>query len=185
MGGRHPSTGKISLPGPVLSGLALALLVSLFALRATADWLVTVDGTQIETQGPWEVKGKLILLTLPGGALSSIRLADIDLDASEHLSAAGREVATRVEPKREPREAVVVLTDADVSHVGSRFPGSIEERQQTGAEARERARQTASAAGEGLTVDRWDQSFDDSIEGLLVTGSLENRSDALHTDITL
>src|SRR6476661_7310749 len=50
---------------------------------AAADWLVTREGGRIETRGAWKVKNQLVVFTLPNGTLSSLRLSEIDLAASE------------------------------------------------------------------------------------------------------
>jgi hypothetical protein len=168
--------------------LVLALLMTLTALPATADWLVTLGGDPVETDGAWEIKGKLIVFTLPGGTLSSMRLADVDLDASErltadeHLTASGRR-PPKAEPER--REAVLVLTDSDVGHVDARLTGSMEQRQQVAAEAREQTKGTAAATNGGLSVVDWNQTFDDGIEGVVVTGRLQNRSRGTRAEVTV
>ena len=60
-----------------------ALLALWLAWPASADWLVLHDGTRVETEGPWRVKGRQVVFTAPGGALSALRVADVDLDASD------------------------------------------------------------------------------------------------------
>ena len=77
MSNRRPANTTKTLPGPARIGLALALAGALFVAPASADWLVTLDGDRIETQGPWSIQGKLVVFTSPGGGLSSLRLADI------------------------------------------------------------------------------------------------------------
>ncbi len=99
-------------------GLALTL-TCICSLPAAAEWLVTRDGHRIETDGPWQVKGRVVVYTDAKGTLSSIRLDEIDLEASE---AAGEETP---EAPAEPREAetkepeerqkpVLVLTNDDI-----------------------------------------------------------------------
>ncbi len=54
--------------------LAAALaLPCLVVGPAAADWIVTTDGERIETRGPWEVKGRLVVMTLADGELASMR----------------------------------------------------------------------------------------------------------------
>ena len=65
---------------PVLSCLVAAL-------PASGDWLVSRDGERIETRGPWTVKRSSVVFTAANGALSSLRLADVDLEASEKATA--------------------------------------------------------------------------------------------------
>ena len=45
-----------------------------------ADWLVTRDGTRIETEGLWSMQGKLVVFELPDGTLSSLRLSLVASD---------------------------------------------------------------------------------------------------------
>jgi hypothetical protein len=164
-------------------GLVLGLLIALPALPAAADWLVTQDGDRVETRGPWEIRGKLVVFTLPNGTLSSMRLTDVDLDASEQLANSRQAPSAAVAPEAERREATIVITDSDVAHVGPEAASSATERQEVGTQAR--AQLAAAASGEGLTVAAWSQEYDDAIDGVVLTGSIENRSPNLHTEITL
>lgn len=98
-----------------LSLLGLLLLPSL----ASADWLVTQDA---ETRGSWEVRGKLVVFTDALGALRSLRLAEVDPEASDAATREAEELKEQPPapvPKKEParRQATFVLTDADVGHV--------------------------------------------------------------------
>lgn len=105
---------------PFLIPLALVALVLLaglgFVEAVTADVLVTTDGATIETKGPWKVDGRLVRFTLPDGALSSMRLSEVDLEASETATAeaAAPKPAKEDEPEPEERAPVLVLTDADI-----------------------------------------------------------------------
>jgi hypothetical protein len=63
----------------VLAVVALAAA----AAPAAADWLVLADGGRVETAGPWEVRGGLVVFTLANGTLSSVRASEVDLPASE------------------------------------------------------------------------------------------------------
>ena len=165
-------------------GLVLGLLITLPGLPAAADWLVTQDGDQVETRGPWEIKGKLVVFTLPNGTLSSMRLSDVDLDASQQLTTAkNTPPSAPVASAPQPREATIVITDSDVAHVGPETLGSAAERQEAGTQAR--ADQAAAASGEGLTVTNWNQEFDDAIDGVVLSGTIANQSPNLHTETTL
>ncbi|MGB3565492.1 MAG: FxLYD domain-containing protein [Thermoanaerobaculia bacterium] len=164
-------------------GLTLGLLIAVTGLPAAADWLVTQDGDQVETRGAWEIKGKLVVFTLPNGTLSSMRLTDVDLDASQQRTHAQDVPSAPVVTTSQRREATIVITDSDVSHVGPEAPTSATERQEAGAEAR--AELAAEASGGELTVADWNQEYDDGIDGVVVTGNIENRSSNLHSEITL
>lgn len=102
--------------------IALAALLAVAGgAAASADELVTRDGQVIQTQGPWEVRGKLLVFKLADGTLASLRLDEADLEASERRVAekARRARQAREEamkPPPEPKAAVVVLTDRDVAH---------------------------------------------------------------------
>jgi hypothetical protein len=96
--------------------LAAALLTA--AAPAGADWLVTTQGGKVETKGAWKVKGKLVVFTLPDGKLSSLRLNEVDLDASrrvteEAVAAAAAALAAPPPERPKPKEAKVILTDKD------------------------------------------------------------------------
>ncbi len=101
--------------------LTLATLVAIGAGAAGADELVTRDGQVIQTRGPWEVRGKLLVFKLADGTLASLRLDEADLEASERRVREGEQRAERarqqaLRPSPEPPQATVVLTDRDVSH---------------------------------------------------------------------
>ncbi|HET9767963.1 MAG TPA: hypothetical protein VFS60_13995, partial [Thermoanaerobaculia bacterium] len=66
MAGRHHRALAASLA-------AAALAAAAAAAPAAADWLVMRDGSRVETKGAWEVRGTLVVLTLPNGTLSSVR----------------------------------------------------------------------------------------------------------------
>jgi glutaredoxin len=97
----------------------VAVGAAMLASAAAADWLVTADGETIETKGPWKVKGRVVVFTDAKGALSSLRLDDLDLEASETVTADGGPQAAKpepaaAEPEQPEREPVLVLTNADI-----------------------------------------------------------------------
>ena len=93
----------------------LATTGCLAATAAQADWLVTLAGERIETRGGWEIRGRTVVFTRPNGALSSLRLSEVDIAASD---AATREAsAPAAAPVRDPAlrpQAVRVITTEDV-----------------------------------------------------------------------
>ncbi|MEM8960525.1 MAG: hypothetical protein AAGD38_03530 [Acidobacteriota bacterium] len=96
--------------------LVLLMLWPLVASMALADVLVTREGEQLETKGPWEVRGRMVVFTTPTGQLSSMRLDEIDLDASrEATDLANRPPEAASPPPAAAAEAVMVLTDDDVA----------------------------------------------------------------------
>lgn len=99
--------------------LALGALLAAAALLvpAAADWLVTRDGAHIETAGPWRVENRLVVFERPDGTYASMRLSEIDLEASERLTRELAERARAPEPVAEERTAVVRLTEKELPPV--------------------------------------------------------------------
>lgn len=116
----------MSPPGGVLGSskvrrwaVAVGALLAAAALLvpAAADWLVTRDGARIETAGPWRVENRLVVFERPDGTYASMRLSEIDLEASERLTRELAERARAPEPVPEERPAVVRLTEKDLPPV--------------------------------------------------------------------
>jgi hypothetical protein len=82
---------------------------------ARADWLVTRDGGRVETQGAWKVQGKRIVFTAKDGTLASLRLTEVDLDASRQATTAAEHAKEEraVQAAAPPKKSVRVLTDKD------------------------------------------------------------------------
>ncbi len=96
----------------------------LLAGSAGADWLVTRAGERIETEGGWQIKGRMVVFTRPGGTLSSLRLSEVDVDASREATAQAAEAAARPAapaPKAPPKRSVRVITTEDI---GAGVPGA-------------------------------------------------------------
>ena len=158
-----------------------ALLWALAPLTAHADWLVTGDGTRIQTEGPWSVQGKLVVFELPNGTLSSLRLSQVDLEASERATAeaaAAQREAT--EPATRPQKAVFVLTDKDVAHVGR---GAADTPAGDSEGAAEETREEAAAPREAVAVVSWEQLAGE--EGVVISGTARNTGDAVAADLRL
>lgn len=68
---------------------------------ALADWLITLEGRMIETQGPWTIEGEVLTYVDLEGQEHSLSVDDVDLEASEETTAlkAGREYVPRQEPE--------------------------------------------------------------------------------------
>ena len=108
---------------------ALWSLLTLLAMAAggaapgAADWLVTTDGSRVETKGPWKVDGRRVIFTLPNGTLSAMRASEIDFEASEAATAAANApppAPVAEDAKKEPLpEPVLVLTNKDIA------PGAV------------------------------------------------------------
>jgi hypothetical protein len=113
---------RASGPGLLLSlaGTVLALVSAGSAAPAAADWLVTSEGARVETHGPWQVKGKVVVFTSADGTLSSLRLSQVDLAASKHATEdkqkmVEEDISVRTAERKKP---VRSITDKDVTHGG-------------------------------------------------------------------
>ena len=86
---------------------------------AAADWLVTRDGSRIETEGPWRVESRLVVFKQANGTLGSLRLSEVDLDASRRLTEemAKQAAAPAAEPEAPRRPVVARLTERDLPPV--------------------------------------------------------------------
>ncbi|HEX5716851.1 MAG TPA: FxLYD domain-containing protein [Thermoanaerobaculia bacterium] len=165
--------------------IALALAAILAAgpaLPAKADWLVTREGARVETQGAWKVKGKLVVFHTATGKLSSLRVAEVDLDASrratEDAVAAQAQAAAEPDKPAERKKPVRVITDKD-------FPPAApapDEQPEGEAEDGEKA---APASGPGLVVETWNQARHPEQDHVLINGTLQNASSALAADVKL
>lgn len=146
--------------------LAAALLAA--AAPAGADWLVTTQGGKVETKGAWKVKGKLVVFTLPDGKLSSLRLNEVDLDASrrvteEAVAAAAAALAAPPPERPKPKEAKVILTDKDFQKA-TPPPAPAEETKEGEAAPK--------GAGE-VVVTSWERAQDPGGH-VVLTGSVRN-----------
>jgi hypothetical protein len=91
---------------------ALYLLAGSLCMGAAAraDWLLTRDGSKVETRGPWKLEPKRVVFTTMDGTLSSLRLSEVDLDASRQATLAAQQAktmeATAAQPQAAPRKSV-------------------------------------------------------------------------------
>lgn len=87
-----------------LAGIVLGLIA---CLPAAADWLVTLEGQLIETQGPWTIDGRVLAYTDLDGAEHRLDLDEIDLEGSEETTAlrAGKPYVPRQETDAETSSA--------------------------------------------------------------------------------
>lgn len=176
------------IPGRrLLTVVALVVGVSGLTLPLSADWLVTVTGQRIETSGPWQIKGKQVLFTAKNGTLSSLRLSEVDLEASRQASEPPppAEVAPAPEPppKKKP---VLVLTDKDVARARSA------EKTDEEVAAGESKEGTATAPAGGATANAnavelvtWKEIDKDPTLGVELMGTVRNTSADLVTGVTV
>lgn len=90
MSGTSPRSEYEAVRSPSRSSL-LAVVVGLalsIAWPANADWLVTQYGDEIETRGPWRVEDGWVYFTDTDDREDLLPLEDIDLEASERVTAA-------------------------------------------------------------------------------------------------
>jgi hypothetical protein len=162
-----------------------ATLLALAGSPVAADWLVTYDGVQIETQGPWEIQGKLVVFRLANGALSSMQLSELDLEASDRLTSSRSRPAQKPQKRTRtaPRKPAFVITDDDVKHVDAGRPSTNGEDRESVVSAPAAAREEAE--GGEVAVARWDRVYDDSIDGVVLSGTLENRDNRGHQELSL
>lgn len=163
----------------------LALLV---ACAVRADVLVTIDGSVVETKGPWEQRGKMVVFTLGNGQLSALRAEDVDFEATERWRAEIEASASAQTPTpAEPARARIVLTDADVAHGNPVVEAVASDSEPAAAEA---PGATANASADPATqspvrVTAWDQDEPADGRGRRVSGTLRNDGNTYATDITM
>ena len=171
---------------PLTEVLFLALLtvpLLSFGSAASADWLVTNDGAAVETRGPWQVEGKMVVFTSPTGTLSSLPLSEVDLAASEahtqEMATAAAHAGEGEAPVKRP--AVMVLTDADVRHVDPAVPS-----EGAATESGEAIPSPGPGdSGSSLVVTEWDEDFNIDENAVEVAGSLQNSGRNPATSISL
>jgi hypothetical protein len=160
---------------------AASALLATGALRA--DVLVTRQGDQITTAGPWRVQGRMVVFTLPGGALSSMRADQVDLDRSAVATERAAQVqvaqAVRpVEPAR-PAEPVFRITDEDVTPAPP-APAEDEEAVEGSEDVVEDEAGNRGPASTGpLEVISWDQVDMAEGDGLEIFGTIRNNGRSL------
>lgn len=171
-----------------------ALLLLAAVASARADWLVTRAGGRIETKGPWQIKGKLVVFTGANGSLGSLRLTDVDLPASqtattEAKDAKDKAVAIAQEPPKpkERKKSVRSLTDADFGHKAvddgtpkdaAKDPKDVKGKAKDGDKAKDNSEGT-------VVVQSWTQNNRSEGDGIDLNGTLQNNGKELATDIVL
>ena len=161
------------------------LLVAAALLAAAplqADWLVTVDGAEIETEGAWKVDGSQVVFTLPGGSLASLPAAEVDLAASEARTNPPPPEPPAFEPAKPKAASRWVLTDADVAHAYVPSPTALGE----AAEGEAAEGEAAAPAVQGLTVSSWDEVDPSEVDsGVALRGTVRNGGSAVATNISV
>ncbi len=178
-GGRASAAWRAGRPRPATLAILASLLWILGPLIGDADWLVTRDGTSIETDGPWRVKGRLVVFELPNGTLSSLRLSLVDLEASEKATAEAAEEPA--EGAGQPPAAVFVITDKDVSHV--RISAASEMPLTGSGEPEATGEDRDASPREAVEVLSWQDVTGE--EGVVISGTARNTGDAVAAGLTL
>lgn len=159
--------------------LAPVAVLSLVALPVQADWLVTRDGARMETKGPWKVKGKLVVFETADGKLSSLRVADVDLDASRRVTeeVVAAKAQAEAEPEKAParKKSVRVITDKDVAQAAP--PEAAPEG--------EKPVPASAASGPGVLIEDWTQERDPEKDHVLITGTISNGSSLTASELKL
>lgn len=94
---------RISLRTPLFVLTGCLFLAS----AAGADWLITLEGESIETQGPWTIEGETLTYADAAGEEHRMALADVDLEASKETTAlkAGKTYVPEPKPEEPAAEA--------------------------------------------------------------------------------
>jgi hypothetical protein len=163
----------------------LAFLLAVGPVRA--DWLVTREGARLETKGAWTVKGKLVVFHTAAGKLSSLRVSEVDLDASrratEEAVAAQAQAAAEPEKPPERKKSVRVITDKDVKKAAP--AEAVPEDEQGAAEEGGETPAPGPTSGPGLVVASWNQDRDPKDDYVVITGTLQNAAGATSADTKL
>ena len=167
----------------LLTLCVLAAAALLLPAAAPADWLVTQDGARIETRGPWKVKGKQVVFTLPNGTLSALRLSEVNLEASEALTAEATkppesEQDTEEVASNKRRPSVAVFNN---KNVGRAQPAAPEE-EEVEAEDEE---PEEDVEGSKVEVVSWSERDSDSGDGLELVGTVRNNGNQLAANISV
>jgi len=159
-----------------LVGSLATLLALAFGGAAAADQLVTRDGQIIETRGGWEALGRLLVFELADGSLASLRLEDVDLEASERRTRKAAQRATAVQEESPPEtvQATVVITDRDVAH--PRNLGALPATQEDGGGP-------VAGSGAGVQVVQWSEEPEGET-GLAVRGVIQNLGSGFATGLS-
>ena len=175
------------------------LLALVLAAPAAGDWLVMRDGTRLETEGPWRVKGRQVIFTRPGGTLAALRVADVDLESSTEATEAAQRAATsapspaETAPTPSERRPVLRLTDDDL-RPGGDTPGDEDDfadeddlgEDDAGSEDVDSEGEEAAAAPsseQSVAVISWREQESNEIDGLEIHGAVRNNGRGIAANI--
>jgi len=196
-------TPAATAAGAATAAAALIVVAAVLGLIAGptplyADWIVTRHGERFEIQGTWQLKGKLVVFTLPNGTLSSMRADRVDLDASKQATALAKKqaeapppAAVQAEPKR---RAVIILTDKDFKKAAppeSPAPSTTGSAGDTagaaGAKPSGKDNPPAKSAPSAVEVVAWDRApaSESKADGAELAGTVRNTSQDILTEVTV
>lgn len=165
-----------------LAAPLLAICTLAAATSAGADTLVLKNGSTVETKGPWKVKGALVVFSRTNGALSSLRVSEVDLERSKTETAKATAPAAPAPPPAPARPVVLRLTDNDVGHVGEEAEAATGATGASGATGDKTSE--APPTRTVVVVGGWEKQ-PGANGGLTITGTLSNPSKFSAQDITV
>jgi hypothetical protein len=167
----------------VLVSVALAAVLAGTG-QVCADWLVTAEGARVETRGPWEVRGKLVVFTAPDGTLASVRLSTVDLEASRRATAEALrpKPAQTAAPAR--RKSVTSITDKDFPKA-PRAAAPAEGGTAPAPGTPAAAAAATPAPTRAVVVENWQQQERAQGDGIEILGVLRNQSPDIATELGL
>jgi hypothetical protein len=156
-------------------GLVGVLLV---AAPTAADWLVTRAGGRVETKGSWQIKGKLVIFTQTDGSLSSLRLSEVDLEASRKVTQEAKAEAAAPPAPQPAKKKIAVLTDKDFPKPEGSSPAKPE------GDAEKEDDQPASSSAT-VTVSSWQRLERSTGDGIEIQGTLQNNTNKIASAVAV
>jgi hypothetical protein len=184
-------TGAAAVAALAACAAVLALLLGPSPLHA--DWIVTRQGERFEIRGTWQLKGKLVVFTLPNGTLSSMRADRVDIDASKQATAQAKQQAAAPPPAAKPepkRKSVIILTDKDFKKPlpDAAAPAAGNAAAGTGAKATGKDNPPpAAGVPSAVEVVSWERvpANESKANGVELTGTVRNTSQDNLTEVTV
>lgn len=161
--------------------LALALLACAVPAALGADWIVTRQGERFEVRGAPQLKGKLVVFTLPDGSLSSMRADRVDFDASKRATEQAKKAAEAppaAEAVKPRHKALIVLTDKDFKKplpAGASDAAAVEAKPAKGKDGKDVPPQDLPSSAEVASWERVPAS-QSKADGLEIVGMVHNAS---------
>ncbi len=98
------------------------LLLAGAASLAAADHLVLIDGSVMETKGPWKLEGNRVTFTNSTGVKSVVRASNVDLEASRTYEQRMAEEYARRAAAAEAASSAIERRPVNVVEVAARQP---------------------------------------------------------------